>query len=167
MGRLYETVNRRQSQDVIKNIEIPVAHEEESRLEKRIREESGPVKTWLDLSEFMVFGAGRYKATSQSEHWITISPRGDVRLSSRLGAHFQNGERIEVLLNRKGTILVLRPAPTGLSFRAERPEGKKTQAKRVCCKALAEKLKELGISLPARFRAEWNDELQLWVGRRQ
>ncbi|SMB97990.1 hypothetical protein SAMN00808754_2061 [Thermanaeromonas toyohensis ToBE] len=104
---------------------------------------------------------------SSSAHWITISPRGDVRLSSLLGANFQDGERIELLLNKKGTILVLRPAPTGLRFRMERPKGKKTQAKRVCCRALAEKLKELGISLPTRFRAEWNDELQLWVGRRQ
>lgn len=161
--RLYETVNRRQSQDVIVPLEVPVAREEESRLERRIREETRPVKTTLDLSSFAVFNRTCQKVV-KGEPWIRVDSKGGVYLSHEIGQQV-NWERVEILLNPKGTIIVVRESDEkGLKLYRERAT--KTKAKRTNCSALACTLKQLGVELPVKFKAEYDPELQAWVGRR-
>jgi len=164
MSRLYEALNRRQSQDVIRQVELPVAREEESRLERRIREEAGPVRTTLDLSNFLVFNKSSQRAT-KGEFWIKVDSKGGVYLSHEIGKQV-NWERVEILLNRKGTIIVVREGgDEGLKLYGE-GHGNRTKAKRAGCTALAHTLKKLGVQLPVKFKAEYDPELQAWVGRR-
>lgn len=133
----------------------------EKELERRVREESGPVKTVLDLSEFICFSQSATRGARGE--FIRVSSK-DVTISHGIGKNYEPGTRVELLLNRKGTILVVREAKKGgMPLRAFGP---KSKAKRVACRELINTLKTLGVELPAKFYAYWDEELKAWVGRR-
>lgn len=160
MGELAQILDYGRSGDILLNDQEGL---EDKHLEERMRQESGPVKTTLDLSQFMVFNRNSYQRGTAA---LTVKACGRVYISSALGAKLKLGAKVEFLLNRKGTILVMREAKDG--FTIYRGHGhERLQAKAVSCRALARTLKEMGAEFPVRFRVEWDDDLQAWVGRKE
>ena len=132
--------------------------EEDRKLQERARAESGPVKTTLDLNSFIVFGPGYRKSTGK---WLSIDSRGGIRISHDVCQQIQS-ECIEFRMNIAGTIVAFRPIESGgLKLRP----GRASQASCTTCRAAKRHLEERGITIPARYELEWNDELQVWVGR--
>jgi len=124
--------------------------------------DSSPVNTALDLSEFIIFNASN--STGNRECYaITISKAGKVKLSAAVGAKYQTGTKLEVLVNKKCNIIIVRPSDNGISCR---PNGGQTQGKQISCKALLRHLEPLKMSLPLRFKAEFDAKLNGWVGRK-
>lgn len=155
MPRLAKLVDQHISQDIITGgpkISLDCDVEPEQA--------NGPVKTTLDLSEFIRFDG--QKSQSQRGKWIGINQR-DITISHEIGKTLPPESKVEFYLNRKGTILVLKTSINGLPVRAEG----KGKTKHVSCKALKDTLLKIGIQLPVRFTAEWDDELKAWVGRRE
>lgn len=121
-----------------------------------------PMHTALDLSEFTVFNASN-SIGSRDSKTITIGKSGRVTLSSSIGATFDVGTKIEILINKKANIVVVRQSDNGITCRLN---GGQTQGKVFTCKALFHHLEDSKIELPAKFRAEYDKEIQSWVGRR-
>lgn len=159
-GTLAAVCDRRASRDIISNgpaVGTGSAPEEEGYWAKRAREESGPVKTMLDLTEFI-----RFSQSAPRGGFIKVSS-SDITISHGIGKNYEPGAMVELLLNKKGTILVMRETQKGMPLRLAGP---KSSAKRVSCRELINTLKALGVELPVRFYAEWDEELKAWVGRR-
>jgi hypothetical protein len=121
------------------------------------------VTTELDLNQFTVFNRYTTKCRGEKGRWFSVNVRNEVCFSQEIGRNYEPGDTIEFLLNKKGTILVVRKSGDGLPLIKS---GGKKQSKRVTCKSLRETLGQLGIKIPVRFWAEWNEELQAWIGRR-
>lgn len=128
-----------------------------------------PVKTRLDLSFFQRFeGTGR-QGQGYRGKWFRVYKGVEVGISAEIGKTLPDDALLELLLNRTGTILVARESPNGIRFRRNyQKEGQqhKGKAGRVTCKALVNALLELNVELPVVFKAEWDEELKAWVGRR-
>ena len=120
-----------------------------------------PVVTKLDLSSFVVFNASN-AMTTRNAAYITVTKTGKVTMSAEVGKRYRAGETIEVLFNQVGTILVIRSSGTGIRCRQN---GKNSEGKIISCASAKVYLESNQIPLPARFRAEWEEELQAWVGR--
>jgi len=133
------------------------------RIIKTGSEESSPVNTALDLSEFLVFDASN-SAGNRECHTITISKIGKVNLSAAIGAKYQTGTKLEVLVNKKCNIIIVRPSNNGIACRPN--GGQQTQGKQIACKSLLHHLEPLKIPLPLRFKAEFNANINGWVGRK-
>ena len=123
---------------------------------------SGPVKTSLDLGSFLRFDGKN--SQGRKGKWLNVNNNGGVTISSEIGKALSDGALVELLLNRRGTILVLRESLQGISFR--RTHSKRSHGCQVSCKALKAQLMEMDIPLPVRFVAEWDEDLRAWVGRR-
>lgn len=135
--------------------------EEDRKLQERARAESGPVKTTLDLDSFIVF-----KTDFPGGHcgrWCSIDKQGCIRISSAVGREITT-DGIELRINKVGTILAIR-AVSREGLKIHHPNGHGSKAILAKCKAAARHLEECGISLPARYELEWDDELKVWVGR--
>lgn len=126
-------------------------------------ERSGPVATRLDLSQFTVYDSS--KAGQRRGKWVRVAANGAIVFSNELGAHYESGSAVELMVNRKGTIIVVRDATTGKGLVLREDHPGRTKAKRTSCSALARQLQEAGIELPAKYRAAWDDELKAWVAR--
>ena len=128
-----------------------------------------PVKTTLDLSFFQRFeGTGR-QGQGYRGKWFKVYKGVEVGISAEIGKTLPDDALLELLLNRTGTILVVRESPNGIRLRRyHQKEGQqhKGKAGRVTCKALVNALLELNVELPVVFKAEWDEELKAWVGRR-
>lgn len=137
--------------------------DEVDKLEERKQKESGPVKTSLDLNEFLVFN-GKDAFQGRRGKWLTVDKMGGVVVTHEIGKTLPVEAMVELRLNRRGNILVMKEAPGGLPAKPIYP--KRGMARRIPCAALKKTLLELGVTLPARFVAEWDEELKAWVGRR-
>lgn len=126
--------------------------EEAEKLEERKRQESGPVKQTLALDEFVTFSS--QEKSGRGSKVVTITARGEVLISRALILPLET--RVELLLNRRGNILVMRESPKGIPFKMQRG----------CCTALKNALVSAGAELPVKFVMEWDEELGAWVGRR-
>jgi len=133
------------------------------RIIKTGSEESSPINTALDLSEFLVFDASN-SAGNRECHTITISKIGKVNLSAAIGAKYQTGTKLEVLVNKKCNIIIIRPSNNGIACRPN--GGQQTQGKQIACKSLLHHLEPLKIPLPLRFKAEFDANINGWVGRK-
>ncbi len=156
MGRLARVVSGGRSQDIIHDGRLAVGDEKQEPEQAS----GGPVKTTLDLSCFIWFNGQR--SQGRRGKWMSIGVRGEVSISHEIGKELPEDTRVEFFLNKKGTILVMREKLNGLHVR----QTKKSEARRVSCTSLKNTLLDLGVQLPARFVAEWEPELQAWVGRR-
>lgn len=139
---------------------------EEDDLEQRSQAESGPVETKLDISLFAAFNRDTVPCRGRKGAWISVSPTGEILLSSLIGEFYGEKARFfEAFLNKKGTIIVVREnAAKGFPARTYR--SRKTQSKVFSCAYLKDELVKLGVKLPVRFYAEWDEGLKAWVGRR-
>ena len=90
--------------------------------------------------------------------------RSDVGICHEIGKQYQPGTPVEFFLNKKGNILVMRPASDGIPMRSA--AGIRSGAKKCACKVLRNMLENMGVELPVRFWARWDEELKAWVGRR-
>lgn len=162
MGKLAELLEQATSSDVVA---APAKNEncDKDYWDRRKREESGPVKETLDLSQFIRFDKSSAGYQGTKGKWFGVDVRGKVYISHEIGRHFEAGTKVEFYLNKKGTILVMRESEKGLPLALT---GKKSMAKWVSCRALKKTLEKIGVKIPVRFDAEWNEELQAWVGRR-
>ncbi|HHY45742.1 MAG TPA: hypothetical protein GX506_00380 [Firmicutes bacterium] len=133
--------------------------EEDRKLQERARAESGPVKTTLDLSSFIKFEPGR----SIKGKWLSVNTRGEVRISHEISKQIQTG-CIELLMNAVGTIVVIREVERG-GFKLWSVG--KNGAACLTCRAAKRHLIGRGIKIPARYELEWDESLQVWVGRLQ
>lgn len=129
--------------------------------EKEVRERSGQVKTTLDLSMFTWFTERNRNTKGRLGKWITVNKTGTINISAGIGCQLPTEVKMAFLLNKKGTILVMKPDPNGLLLR----KSTKSPARLANCAALRNKLIECGIKIPAKFTAEWDEELRAWVGR--
>jgi hypothetical protein len=155
MPRLARLVEQHISQDIITGgPKILLDNEAEPEAEKA----SGPVKTTLDLSQFIKFDSLTSK--SQFGKWIGVNQR-EIVISYEISKNLPPESKVEFYLNRKGTILVLKTSLNGLPVRSE----SKGKTKCVSCKALIDTLLKMGLQLPVRYIAEWDEDLQAWVGR--
>ena len=121
-----------------------------------------PVTTSLDLSNFIVFNAFN-STVSRDSAMIGVTRSGKVTLSSPIGAKYTVGAKLEVLVNQPATIIVIRQSNNGINCR---PNGRNTAGKLIACKALTNMLMKKKIELPIRFRAEWDERVQGFVGKR-
>lgn len=121
---------------------------------------AGPVKTSLDLSQFIMFNG--QKTRGRRGKWMSVNTRGDITISDEIGREIK-GEMAKFYLNRKGTILVMKESLDGIRLRHD----KRSNARHASCTPLKNKLIELGVKPVARFVAEWDEELKAWVGRRE
>lgn len=120
-----------------------------------------PVTTSLDLSTFIVFNA--FNSTiARNSAIISVTRSGKVTLSAPIGEKYDAGDKLEVLVNQAATIIVVRQSNNGISCRSN---GKNTTGKLVTCKALINMLMKKKIEFPIRFRAEWDEAVQGFVGK--
>ncbi len=166
MGELAEILERATSNDRFV-VYAPERNdkEEEDKLERRKRAESGPVTTKLDLTQFTVFNRDTVLFRGRRGKWISVTATGEVFFSHEIGKNCADSAKFEVLLNRKGTILIVRENPQK-GFPSRPSSAKKTRSKLVSCSAVKNALIKLGVKLPVRFYAEWDEELKAWVGKR-
>lgn len=122
-----------------------------------------PVRTSIDLSSFIVFNAGNSTVSSRDAAVIGVTKTGKVTLSSAIGSRYQAGEALEVLVNQTSNIIVVRQSDKGIRCRTN---GKNTIGRVLSCRALTNYLTSKKIDLPIRFRAEWDDSVQGFVGKR-
>lgn len=174
MGRLAKLLDRGGFSDIHQGDVIPVDPEESQKYwEEKIKKESGPVKTKLDLSLFEAFGAD--KQSRQGSHkamWAKVDKRGNIIFTDAFSRKFSDGAKVMIYLNSKGNIMVIREEEGGMPLRylySERARNRqKSQAKRCGAARIARALTARGVNLPARFMIEgWDDDLQAWVGRRE
>lgn len=124
----------------------------QERIAKRLEEETRPVRQTLALDEFVAFSS--QEKSGRGSKVVTITARGEVLISRALILPLET--RVELLLNRRGNILVMRESPKGIPFKMQRG----------CCTALKNALVSAGAELPVKFVMEWDEELGAWVGRR-
>jgi len=167
MGKLADALNQAVSNDVITpNFEVYNARERERELEEKKARHSGPVKEKIDLSLFECFNITTcHMYRTRHGLWITVSKNGEVRISHEIGKHYEVGATVELLLNRAGTILVMRESRNGFALKASESDNKKSLSKRFNCKDISTALEKKGIQLPVRFVVNWDDDLKAWVGR--
>lgn len=132
-------------------------------LESLKHEKSGPVKTTFDLKRFTVFDGA--SGIGRREKWITVRLDGRIYLSHEIGKTFPPEVKLEALLNSPGNIILVRESRKGITVRSAYRGH--SQARAFRCHALKERLVNLGVNLPVRFIAEWDDEQKMWVGRRE
>jgi len=125
------------------------------------RLEPSKVNSSFDLAEFEVFDATNVGASES--HTINVLKRGAITLSAAIGSGIELGTRLEVLVNKKGNIIVIRKAINGIACR---PNGSRTKSKFLACKAILKHFEKNDIELPVKFRAEYDENMQAWVGRR-
>ncbi|WP_371366260.1 RNA polymerase sigma factor FliA [Sporomusa rhizae] len=120
-----------------------------------------PTVTKLDLSSFIVFNANNAMVTRNSAY-ITVTKNGKITMSSEVGKKFKTGETLEILLNQAGNIIVVRSSTSGIRCRQN---GKNSEGKIISCANAKLFMESKKMALPARFRAEWDEEILAWVGR--
>ncbi|CUH95903.1 hypothetical protein P22_1989 [Propionispora sp. 2/2-37] len=124
---------------------------------------AAPVHTSIDLSSFIVFNASNAAVNSRDTVAIGVTKTGKVTLSAAIGARYQAGETLEVLINKTANIIVVRQSENGIKCRTN---GKNTIGRILSCRALTNYIGGKKIDLPIRFRAEWDDSVQGFVGKR-
>lgn len=88
---------------------------------------------------------------------INVNPSGYVSLTKNLRAKI-GWDKVVFLVHKKGSIVLIRK-------HAEEPRHFTIpKSNSINAKELAQKLLELGISLPAFYTMSWNDELKTWAG---
>jgi hypothetical protein len=123
--------------------------------------EAGKVLTKLDLTAFIKFDASN--AGTKDSYTISVLKRGQVTVSAAVGKGYDLGTKLEVLVNRKGNIIIVRPSNNGIACHSN---GAGSKSKALSCKSVINYFLDNGIELPARFRAEYDEALQAWVGRK-
>jgi RNA polymerase sigma factor (sigma-70 family) len=121
-----------------------------------------PTVTKIDLSLFVVFNAANTLITRNTAN-IAVTKTGKVTMSAMVGKQFEFGEKIEVLLNQVGNIIVVRRSDIGIPCRKN---GKDSEGKLVSCASAKLFLESKQVPLPVRYRAEWDTDLNAWVGRK-
>lgn len=91
-----------------------------------------------------------------------------ARIHERIAWKRQNfiHQHSRKIVNR-GTILVMREEPDGMPLTKMYKTTQRSLMRRCTCREIARALEQAGVKLPARFIAEWDEELQAWVGRRE
>lgn len=121
-------------------------------------------KSWIDMTDFLVFDANAARGQNHSPI-ITVGKKGCIYLSPVIGQTIQPESRWVVLVAKNGTTLVLRQSDKGIVVRAD--AGKKNGAKLLTCGAIEKALIGMGLAIPVRYDARWDDAAKAWVGRRQ
>jgi len=117
-------------------------------------------KFTLDLNEFVKFDATNSRLNQGSYIRVT---KDKVTISSVVGQNLKINEEVELLINKKGNIIILRKSENGLKIKSQ---AKHTTSKFIACKAVIRYLLKMDVQLPANFNSEWDDDLHAWVGRR-
>lgn len=174
MGRLARALDRGGSNDILQGNTVTIEPEESRKhLDERVKKESGPVKTKLDLSLFEAFGADEQsRQGSHNAMWVKVDKRGNIIFTDAFSRNFPEGAKVMIYLNPKGNIMVIREEEGGMPLQylySEKARTKiKSQAKRCGAARIARALTAKSVNLPARFMIEgWDDELKAWVGRRE
>ena len=168
--RAMYNISARSKRAMIQSREYDTAIFDEARakerkaLDERALQESGAVKTMLDLSSFMIFDATN-RRVGDIGHVITVYKSGHVTLSPMIvtTSGYKEGEKMEFLLNKVGTTIVARKSKKGIPTRVASNSG---GALRAHCVPLVNALKQLNVKLPARYVAEWDEVHEAWVGRK-
>lgn len=127
--------------------------------------EGNPCKVMLDLKEFTKFDATNSRLSQGT--YIRIN-KDKVTISASLGREHSEGDKVSLLINKKGNILVMQndPSENGLRIRSQSGGGASI-SKFVSCKSLIKHVTEkLGLELPVQYNVKYDEELQAWVGRR-
>lgn len=157
MNRLADAFSGGRSQDIIQDIRVLEKPKEMGE------PEAGPVKTTLDLSCFTRFGRKEYRG--QKGRWIKVNPNGEIVISNSIGKELPDDADVELFLNKKGTILVMKKCEKGRGLPLGKVRGCRTR--RTNCGKLKKVLLDLGLKLPVKFITEWDEELKAWAGKRE
>lgn len=128
----------------------------EEHLMKRIVEETSPCKTSIDLRYFIEFTGGR----GSEQRWLKVYEDGKIHFGTRVSREIE-GDRLRLLINKAGTIIVLESVEKGGNLLRRY----KTTGAQLNCSNAAKHLKRVGIKLPATYRLEWDEHMEMWVGR--
>ncbi|MGL5512581.1 MAG: hypothetical protein ACRDBM_04990 [Sporomusa sp.] len=123
-----------------------------------------PCKTTLNLKEFTKFDARNSRLNQGA--YIRIC-KDNITISAVIGQKYTSEDKVSLFINKKGNILVMQsdPSENGLKIRSQQGRGA-SLSKFIACRALVKHAKALGLELPLRFLATYDEELQAWVGRR-
>ncbi len=105
----------------------------------------------IDLSQFEEI----MPAPKPSQLAINITASGFVNLNEKLRTRMQLSE-VGIAVNKDGTQIVLNAKTDNLFKILKSGSIKSTE----CTRKLASK----GIILPARYEAEWDSDLEMWIG---
>ncbi len=61
-----------------------------------------------------------------------------------------------------GHLIIIKKSENGRTLHREK---KTKRSFRISCRLLVGSLKQKGVPLPARYRLEWSEKMQAWVGR--
>jgi hypothetical protein len=86
------------------------------RTSSNVEKENTPVNTVLDLAEFITFNAFN-SVSNRACCSINVGKSGRVTLSSAIGATYKIGTKLEVLINKKSNIIVVRQSENGIKCR--------------------------------------------------
>lgn len=134
----------------------------------RVAKESGPVKLVFDLSQFTEYGESSYFKPTQKQPLISVRKNGVIRLSCEIGDTIKDDQTVKLYLNKKGNILIVKPVVEGgLKFNLNKNSSERGRVMHTSSRRLVYDLIKVGCSeFPVRFKAEWNNDMQAWIGRR-
>lgn len=114
----------------------------------------------FDLSKFEQFGEA-----SPVSPALYVSPK-ELRIS---GTDLQPGDRVVFYINsvelqylEPGRLVIIKKSETGRALYYDRNS---KRACRISCRSLMKSLQQKGVPLPARYKLEWSEKMQAWVGR--
>lgn len=168
MSRLARALGGGSSGDILPRTAPIKPEEAKEYLDERVRKESRPVRTKLDLEFFKRFAAKDQSLRGRhTGKWFRIGKRGDITLTNALSREFEDGAKVGVYVNNKGSILVMKEEEDGIPLTRMYKTSPRSMMRRCSCKEIGRALEQAGVTLPARFMAEWDADLGAWVGRRE
>ena len=109
----------------------------------------------LALSGFLRFDGAKVDTSA-----ITIGKKG-IYITGDMTKSIEPNAKMTILLAKDGASLLLIPSTNGLPCRNDKSSGKMISTIKVVRAA-----EGMGLTLPARFNAEWDGGIGAWVGRR-
>jgi hypothetical protein len=165
MPRLAKALSGGRSRDIITDERFAIIDEPQ---EKEPEQANGPVKTTLDLSLFKRFDVKSQSLRGRHDgKWFRVDQKGNITLTDALSREFSDDAKVAIYLNSKGNILVMREEPDGIQLTKMYKTTPRSVMRRCTCREIARTLEQIGVKLPVRFMAEWDEELGAWVGRRE
>lgn len=88
---------------------------------------------------------------------VTVYPSGRLSLSHEIGQHFSLDDQAAIGIGQGGNVLKLQKTSPGLRVAYDGKKKDTGERKAIACSAVAKKLVEFGISLPAKYLMEPDD----------
>ncbi len=164
---LHRPSPRKKKQDIEIKMN-PTIQEKEKFFEEQqptTVEKPAGCETYYDLSKFERIGGDTLPPIG---NYLHVSSRGDIRIS---GTSFVPGDKVDFFVNKldlqldkipAGHLIIIKKSENGRTLHREK---KTKRSFRISCRLLVGSLKQKGVPLPARYRLEWSEKMQAWVGR--